>query len=253
MGTKRDAAAARAAAVDQLLAKLGTRWKTLGELSAEAGVPLTGPIAGALAKKAAILARNARTLRRAELEAVHVAAREAVEAALHSDEVLVGLLRRRAITGKARAHTTAELANAVASRDQPGFRAALKARVEARRWPEGVGAVATARSLVVFLLEDVARGSSAPSAASFARAFDAAFEQLRRERGLNLVELSALRTALGDYPREAFDRELYELRRANQFVLHTFDGRHGKLRPEELAAAIEEGGRRFVYAARREA
>jgi hypothetical protein len=253
VGTDR-AAAARKQAVDQLLSKLASaRWCTLGALFAEAGADLDRATVRALSRGAAVLARNVTAVPRSELEAVHVAARDAVEAALQSDEVLLGLLRRLARTGRTRAHTVTELTDAVAARDRPALRAALKDRVRDRRWPEGVGAVAGRRSVLVFLLEDVIGAPSGGTPASFAEAFDEAFDRLRSDRGLNLVALSSLRAALGGYPRAAFDRELTELRRANRVVLHTFDGRHGKLRPEEEAAAIDEGGRRFVYAARREA
>ena len=78
-----------------------------------------------------------------------------------------------------------------------------------------------------------------------------AFGRLQGPRGLNLVPLSDLRAAL-DVPREEFDRELYDLRRADRYVLHTHDGRSGPATPEQIAGAIVEDGRTFVYVARRD-
>jgi hypothetical protein len=78
----------------------------------------------------------------------------------------------------------------------------------------------------------------------------AAFDSLLDPRGVGLVSLAALRAAV-PLDRAAFDRELFELRCTGGFVLHTFDGRHGKLTDEQRAAAIVEEGRTFVFAARR--
>ncbi|MEZ4239002.1 MAG: hypothetical protein R3F59_23185 [Myxococcota bacterium] len=255
MASRRDAKA-RAEAVQKLLDALGTdapeRWGTLGELFQRAEVPLGKPTVTSLARKAAVLVRNVRARSLAELEAVHVAPLPLAADAVASDEVLVGILRRLAITLKSRAHTVTELANTVPDRDKPALRKALDERARERRWPPGVGAVRGPKGPLVFLLQDLAVGA-ATEPEGFAPAFDRAFERLRDQRGLNLVALSALRAALSRFPRDAFDRELNALRRADQVVLHTFDGRHGKLSPADEAAAIEEGGRRFVYAARRDA
>jgi hypothetical protein len=87
---------------------------------------------------------------------------------------------------------------------------------------------------------------------NFLADFSATFNVLRRERGANLVTLSALRAALPGYSRETFDTELYELRAANLFVLAVAEGRHGRPAPEVIAAGITEQGRRFVYISRRE-
>lgn len=86
----------------------------------------------------------------------------------------------------------------------------------------------------------------------FAEAFDAAFDRIRGPRGLNLVALADLRAALPAWDRVLFDRELYELRRANRYVLHSHDGRHGRVTDAQHAARIEEDGRTFIYVARRE-
>lgn len=87
--------------------------------------------------------------------------------------------------------------------------------------------------------------------ATFAAEFAAAFERLRRVSHVNLVPLADLRAALPAYDRASFDRELYELRRQNLYVLDTHDGRHGKASAAQVAAAIDEGGRRYVYVCRR--
>lgn len=89
--------------------------------------------------------------------------------------------------------------------------------------------------------------------AAFADAFNAAFDRIRRDRPLNLVELSDLRRALPQFDRSQFDAGLRELRRARLFVLETFEGRHGQLTDDERSGAIHEDGRLFVYAARRAA
>lgn len=83
----------------------------------------------------------------------------------------------------------------------------------------------------------------------FESEFAAAFTRLRG-KGLNLVPLAALREALGGWSAADFNVELYELRRQRKYVLHTHDGRHGRVTPEQAAAAIVEDGRQFVYVAR---
>ena len=86
---------------------------------------------------------------------------------------------------------------------------------------------------------------------TFADRFDAAFDRLRGRCGLNLVPLARLRATLPDVDRATFDRELWALRFADRFVLHTHDGRHGRPSEADQAAAIVEGERVFVYVARR--
>jgi hypothetical protein len=85
----------------------------------------------------------------------------------------------------------------------------------------------------------------------FAPAFESAFAAL--SPGRLLVKLSDLRAALPEFDRASFDRGLDELRDADRYVLHTFDGRHGAITAADEAAAIREGGRTFVYVVRREA
>jgi hypothetical protein len=75
-----------------------------------------------------------------------------------------------------------------------------------------------------------------------------ALRRLARRADLGLVPLSTLRAELAPLTRAEVDGALLELRRADLVRLHTFDGRHGQATAEQLAAAIEEDGRRFVFA-----
>jgi hypothetical protein len=227
---------------------------TLGELFPQVGLPLDRATAVALSRKATVLARSVGTLGEGDLVALHVCARASVEQALERDDVLVAILRRKAAMG----YTVAQISDMVPPRHKAAFQRALLARKAAARWPAGVGAIPALNNFLIFLMEHVAGQPAQPAtnghghAADFAGAFGEAFDKLRKERRVNLVALSSLRQALPSYPREAFDRELYELRRAKQFVLETSESRHGKPKPEELEGGIEEGGRRFVYASRRD-
>lgn len=261
---------ARRAWVNRLAAATTTEARTLGALFREVGAPLDAATVRALALKVAIFARNPGDLGLDDVAELHVVTRAGAAAALASDDVLIGILHRLARGRKARAHTLAELVQAVPTHQKAAIRAALTARVKERRWPPGVGAISATRSTLVFLLADVAgpgiTPASAPAAPApapapapmpvrappFDEAFDSAFERIQGPRGLNLVSLAALRQALPAWDRDGFDRELRRLRAADRVVLHTFDGRHGKLDDAEVAGAITEGGRRFVYAARRE-
>jgi hypothetical protein len=251
--------ATRKAALDRLVGRLGgDRVCTLGALFREADVPLERATVVALSRKASVFARNVSTLGEDDLASLYVSARESARQALRDDGLLLDVLSRKAAGGEMRAHTLAQLSDMVSPRDKAAFRQELEARDEARRWPAGVGTLRGLGSTLVFRMEDVLGTSGAPvtngngHAPDFSRAFGEAFDKLRQERRVNLVALSSLRQALPGYPRETFDRELYELRRANQFVLETSESRHGKPRPEELEGGIEEGGRRFVYASRRD-
>jgi hypothetical protein len=61
----------------------------------------------------------------------------------------------------------------------------------------------------------------------------------------------ALRRALSDVPREAFDAGLNSLRHASRFSLDSADGRHVPLPQAVLDAGLREGPSLLVYAARR--
>ncbi|WP_437275147.1 hypothetical protein WME90_28300 [Sorangium sp. So ce375] len=101
-------------------------------------------------------------------------------------------------------------------------------------------------------------GNAAPSGAgapaiSFADRFDAAFSSLDRASGrLNYVTLHALRAALPDVPRAAFDAELAALRRQRRYSLDPSDGRHHQMAEAERDAGIMEAGNLLVYVARRD-
>lgn len=81
--------------------------------------------------------------------------------------------------------------------------------------------------------------------------FGRVYAEMARRAGSNLVTLASLRNAFPEYNRAAFDRELRKLREADQYVLQTFDGRHGGMTAEETRAGIREGGRSFVFVAAR--
>lgn len=108
--------------------------------------------------------------------------------------------------------------------------------------------IATLRNLAA---QGVDVAAAMPRAQGFAQDFRAAFTRLRQAARVNLVTLSSLRAALPQYDRGTFDRELYELRRANLFVMESYDGRHGKPSAAEIAAAIDEHGRRYIYVCQR--
>lgn len=132
--------------------------------------------------------------------------------------------------------------------------------------PVGVGCVLVSTGKrdgqnVFFLLEDVrtakppARTDPAPEPArapsvDFVTAFDAAFARLDRERGSNnFVSLVDLRAALPNVPRETFDAELHELRRARRYILSS-DERYDGITPEQQAAAIREEGEFLLHVSR---
>jgi hypothetical protein len=93
---------------------------------------------------------------------------------------------------------------------------------------------------------------SAPSKVSFAQRFDAAFTKLDRAAGgHNYVTLLALREALADIPRQTFDAELNDLRRARLYALDPSEGRHRQVSEAVREAGIMESGRVLVYVARR--
>lgn len=188
---------------------------------------------------------------------------------LRRDDLLVELLRQRARHRAMDVYTFAELTRTLPDSCQKAFAGVLVDRFASNGWPAGVATVRRGKSQRCLLLTGGLVGATAatvgataasagptvvtpPSGEAFARAFSQAFERLRRERPFNMVELLALRSALPGYSREQFDRGLHDLRRSGEFLLETFEGRHGSLTPEELAASIREDGRVFAYATRRD-
>lgn len=84
-------------------------------------------------------------------------------------------------------------------------------------------------------------------AESFPSEFSSAFERLDRAAGsYNQVSLAALRQALPEWPREAFDSALLELRRSGQYALSGLQNRFG-ISPTEQQAGIQEGGHLLLY------
>jgi hypothetical protein len=193
-----------------------------------------------------------------------VVARGSEEAVLKRDDVLVRLLDHRAKQRGVNVHSPSGLAGMLPDGAGRCLSQILKSRVASRRWPPGVGLLQGSRGPVLFLLEhvvgvrEVAGGSDrkdtpdSVNGEGFARAFKEAYDRLRRDRPFNMVELAALRRALPDFSREQFDRGLHALRKSHEFVLETYEGRHGSPSPEDLAAAIREDGRIFAFAARRD-
>jgi hypothetical protein len=183
---------------------------------------------------------------------------------LRRDDLMMRLLEQRAKHRHVDVYTFAELTRTLPDSCQKAFAANLVDRFASNRWPAGVRTLRRAKNQrCLFLLEEAAGAITTatattvtpPNAANgeaFASAFNRAFERLRGERPFNMVELVALRTALSGYSREQFDRGLHALRKSGEFLLETFEGRHGSLSSEELAASIREDGRVFAFAARRD-
>lgn len=180
---------------------------------------------------------------------------------LRRDDLLVGLLQQRAKHREMDVYTFAELTRTLPDAAQKAFAAELVDRFASNRWPSGVATVRRGKNQRGLLLVNDLVGTAAattgptlvtPPNGDFASAFNQAFERLRRERPFNMVELLALRAALSGYSRDQFDRGLHALRKSGEFLLETFEGRHGSLSPDELAASIREDGRVFAFAARRD-
>lgn len=234
--------------------------------------PLTLQSAQTVSRKFAVLGQCSKNHPLEVVMDLLAVPREFEDAALERDDVLVRMLEQKARCGEATAHSLSEVAEILpdsskrkASRKKR-LEKMLRRRAEARRWPARVGVLQGSKGPVLFLLEHVVgvpRENRQPVMAveeprpkttngDFARAFKEAFDRLRRDRPFNMVELAALRGALPHYSREQFDRGLFALRKSREFVLETFEGRHGSLSSEELAAAVREDGRVFAFAARRE-
>lgn len=100
---------------------------------------------------------------------------------------------------------------------------------------------------------DSAAASSRPAADSdaFSAAFDAAFARLSRTSHLpGYVSLADLRPALSEYPREVFDSQLQQLRRAGLYSLSLLEGRMALSAAEESAVMVIDN-RRYLLVHRR--
>lgn len=236
----------------------GDSWPSVADFLNRRGKPLTLESAKAISRGSwVVLGQCSKYL---PLEAVMgsmVVPRSQERAALERDDVLVRLIEHEERYAAARVHSLAEVAGILPKGPrQAQFHKLLTERAASSRpWPARLGFLQGSRQGYLFLLEHVVRSGEAsrPVAvgdANFSRAFKEAFERLRRGRPFNMVELAALRDALPDYSREQFDGGLRELRKSREFVLRAFEGRHGSLTAEEMAAAIREDGRVFAYAAR---
>ena len=70
----------------------------------------------------------------------------------------------------------------------------------------------------------------------------------------SLVTLSTIRACFPELTRSEFDAALSDLRDvSDEWVLQSFEGRHGELTEGLSEAAITEAGRTFHYLARRTA
>lgn len=227
----------------------------------EVGLKITPATVRKLAQRAPVFLSDLKRPK-AEVLALALASKPGRESSVvASDEQLVSLLQIRAANTKTRAHTPAKLRDMLPAAHRASFADALQKRVAGERWPRGVGALRAERTLLVFLTEHIQTHTLSPSAAPaatvaaredpFEVVFERAFSELHDPRRSNLVELAQLRTRLSGYDRGQFDSGLRRLRESARYVLQTFDGRHGELSAELEQAAIQEGGRTFVYVARR--
>lgn len=239
---------------------------TVGELLAGQGVERTLSAFQGVSRRrqVALLGSASKDLPLEAIANCLVVNRADLATALGRDDVLVHLLEQKAKLGKARVHSFTELANQLPGTTAKAFKSVLGQRWESKRWPEKVGVLQGSQSPHLFLLEHVIRsGDKVPSVVTavrlaaangedFARDFNNAFDRLRRQRPFNLVELSALRQALPEYTHDQFDHGLLALRKSHDFILETFEGRHGTLSAEEMAATIRVDGRLFAFASRRD-
>ncbi len=191
-------------------------------------------------------------------------------AALAASPLTLEFLLRQARTAATQAFGVADLKKKAATKLQKPFQEALTRRLAENTLPPTVGWVSIIGRPKLFLLSDLRTGAAqsaaggpqtAPPAAptpttgqalavpDFATAFDAAFDQLDRAAGgHNFVSLVVLRQAV-PVGREAFDRELHELRRAGRYRLSAAEGRHG-ISPEEREAAVTEEGSLLLFVSR---
>jgi hypothetical protein len=237
---------------------------SVGELLNKEGKPLNLEAAKKIKSPWKVLGQCLKTYPVDVVMGFHVVPHDREEKALERDDVLVRLLEQKARCVKTNVQDFAGLAAILPKARKATLRAMLERREESRRWPAGVGRLQGSRGPLLFLFDHVVgvpqqtrRGpliavEEPRTNGDFARAFKEAFDRLRRDRPFNMVELAALRQALRSYSREQFDQGLHALRKSREFVLETFEGRHGSLSPEELAAAVREDGRIFAFAARRD-
>jgi hypothetical protein len=239
--------------------------QTVGEVLRQEGKPLTLKSAQAVWRAGRFVLGPCSSKLPFDVVKEHlVVPRGAADAAVERDDVLLRVLGLKAHFGKVNVHSFSALTEILPEVPQKKFAVVLRQRAESRRWPAGVGMLQGSHGPLLFLLDHVVgappqtrRGpliavEESRSNGDFARAFKEAFDRLRRDRPFNMVELAALRQALRSYSREQFDQGLHALRKSREFVLETFEGRHGSLSPEELAAAVREDGRIFAFAARRD-
>src|SRR5579871_75473 len=193
--------------------------------------------------------------------------------ALAGSALLLEFLLTSLRTPSNQAFSPSQLKAKTARKLQLAFQAALLRQIEQGSLPVNVGWITIHRSKKLFLLADLhrgqqrsnvprtptplpqiqGRGADAPATEpvrEFAERFGQAFAELdRRAGGHNFVSLVDLRAQLS-MPREKFDTELQNLRRAGQYGLSAAEGRHG-LTPEERAAAIMEDGTSLLYVSRK--
>jgi len=134
--------------------------------------------------------------------------------------------------------------------------------------PPGIGLARIARKWLLLDLSRVRRGSDAvthaasstsstsspnpaSNAESFQMAFDNAFTRLNQTSHLpGYVSLADLRPALSEYPRDVFDSQLLQLRKAGQYSLSLLEGRLA-LSPAEESAVIVLDNRSYLLVQRR--
>ncbi len=155
---------------------------------------------------------------------------------------------------------------------QAAFEAAVVARIAAGKRSSAVGWLYVKKKPHLFLFADLnitppipasggrqtpdslsKQGADAPRlplVLDFADAFDAAFNQLDRQKGShNIVNLLDLRRAV-PVARAAFDGGLQQLRRAGRYTLSNAEGRHG-ITADEREAGLNEDGALLLYVSKK--
>jgi hypothetical protein len=244
----------------------------LAEL-AEESLPGLGKALAAKDVKARVVVSRAFKGTKPEAESTLVLLAEDAEDIARSDRLLEVQLRSAVKPGEPTAGL-AQLAKGVSRALGGVFKAATAQRLEDRRMPRDIGALPGERPLFFFVADAVLPSRDAPVPAlepaprrrpadveghggrqgsdAFAERFDRAFGELDRAAGgHNYVTLGALRAALPDLPRAAFDAELAVLRSQRRYTLDPSDGRHRQMTDAELAAGIRDRNILLVYVARR--